>query len=160
SSATDMFWLWAAVTLLLTAGLGFFAGAYYARAAPRWALQRARKDLAQLFQLATESLASAQQVCGLLEQFPSLLLSAQQLERLELGRAGLSDVLSSVVERHRLDDETVNVQLYAQRPPIEPPPTSWVRTPEDPSTRLPNRTAFETNLADLLDWGSRTGQES
>ena len=56
-------WVWGAVTLLMTAVIGFAAGVCYAQASVKWTYRRARTHLSKLFTAVIGALETAQEAC-------------------------------------------------------------------------------------------------
>jgi diguanylate cyclase (GGDEF)-like protein len=163
AAVPEAVWLVGAAALLMTAGLGFGAGVYCARNAPKWALQRARKNITQLFQMTVQSLESAHEVCLLLEQFPNLQLSAAQVERLEAQQNRLLESIAGSLERQQVLAELVAGEQERKAERTRKPEElriDWLKVPEDRKTGLPDRAAFEANLSLLLELGSQAEAES
>lgn len=149
--------------LVLTAGLAFSAGAWFGRGAPERALKRARHRLGDLVRVVQRTLDSAQEACDLLGKFPKLLLSLEQLERLDRRQSQLLNTIGEIVTRQRERAAATlpamlaaTEELSAARPGV-PFSVTWVRTPEDPETELPDASAFETNLAAMLEAAGQSG---
>lgn len=156
ASAPEM-WVLLGVAALLGAALGFAAGYSFAAVAARWAFHRARHHAARLYSAALESVDHAQQTCELLQQFPNLVLTEEQTQRLDSKQTGLLESLKQIVERQRAM-RTVAV------PQPEPPKTEfsveWQRGEQDEDSGLPDRSAFDANLALLLAAGETAGVDS
>ena len=131
------FWLWIAATLLLTAGLGFAAGYFYARWSVEWAVDRAKKQLSSLYELVVQSLEAAHAACALLENFPQMRLTTEQTETLECKRSGLQNTISSIVARQLAETTPPDDRAVAEKQ-LEPFSLEWTRSPEDPGTGLPS----------------------
>lgn len=153
------FWIWSGVTLLLTAALGFAAGVIYARMSVKWAVRRARSELSRLYTLVLQTLDSAQEACTYLETYPDLALTADQTEQLDSKRTGLLETVARIVEtqRDRLKAAEQRATPLLKTVPARP---EWSRSSKDPSTGLPDRSAFDENLDTLLNFGSEAGVEN
>ena len=143
----------AAAALLFTACLGFAAGMWYARMASTWALERAGREITRLFQVVLANLDSAQRACGVLEKFPNLALTPDQTDQLDRRRTTLLDTVTRIVDSRRAIAE-----LAASRPAPRPEDfkLSFARTPEDLTTKLPDRAAFDANLAAMIAAGTES----
>lgn len=148
-------WLWGALTLLMTAAIGFVSGVWYARSSTEWAFQRASRHVTRVFELVIETLEKSQQACQMLEKFPNLLLSAEQLEQLEVKRSRLQGTVARVVEAQSSTESDGPLAIASKN--IEPVDLQleWLRSPEDSTTGLPDRTAFDANLEKLLELGTQ-----
>lgn len=153
-------WWWAVGAVLFIAiASGFIAGFWCARMSERRRYDRARSSVAQLYQAILATLVTARDLCGLLEKFPQQAFPLEQVQQLDQHRGGLFEALSRVILR------------FAPAPspaePVEPEPSrippfhvNWLKGSVDPSTDLPDRAAFESNLALLVQSGSAANRES
>ena len=149
------FWLLGGVCLIVTSGVGFVAGLYFEKGAANRAFQRARKSVANLYGLVVNTVDSAQEACGMLEEFPNLKLSIRQMENLDGKRTKLVETVSRIVDEQR---ERLSALEALQTPP-EPIELEWTRTPADPVTELPDRAAFDANLDVMIEFSRQTGLE-
>lgn len=154
------FWIWAGGTVLLAAALGFVAGMSYARVSVEWAAKRAQKQLATLYTLVVEALSNAHNACQLLEKFPKLVLSVEQTDALDQRRTGLMESLGQIVETQREIVKKQKEKAAAAKVKLDEAKFTWIRTPEDYTTSLPAKAAFDANLAQLLQYGTATQTES
>ncbi|MGE3316113.1 MAG: GGDEF domain-containing protein [Planctomycetaceae bacterium] len=154
------FWIWGAGTVLLSAGLGFIAGLWYARASVDWATRSAQKQVSTLYTLVLESLNKAHEACRVLESFPRLLLSTDQTEQLEGRRSGLVETIGRIVETQRDIVVKQKEKAAAAKLRLEEAKFTWVRTPDDITTSLPARAAFDANLDQLLQYSSAIEADS
>jgi diguanylate cyclase (GGDEF)-like protein len=142
-------WLGGIGILFVAAASGFCAGYYCARLNDRRAYERARAGVAQLFQTMLQTLDTARELCGLLEKIPEKFLKPEQTAQLEKRRGGLLEGLTRIISRHAPPATSASAEQ-------SPPPTAqefaidWLMHPVDPATDLPDRAAFEANLAALL----------
>jgi diguanylate cyclase (GGDEF)-like protein len=142
-------WLGGIGILFVAAASGFCAGFYCARLNDRRAYERARAGVAQLFQTMLQTLDTARELCGQLEKIPDKFLKPEQTAQLEKRRGGLLEALTRIISRHALPATPAETEQ-------SPPPAArefaiaWLRHPVDPATDLPDRAAFEANLAALL----------
>lgn len=132
------------ISVFLTGVLAFLGGIRYARLSVRRSLERTKRDLKRLTAYVSQSLQTAQEACGLLETFPQLQLSAEQLRQLDCKRIGLLETISRIME----SQEQVAAEPEPESP-AELPSPDWLRTPEDSVTKLPNRQTFEENFQRL-----------
>src|SRR5207253_3138225 len=114
--------------------------------------------IARLFQTVLQSLDCARELCVLLESYPGQFLKAEQTSQLEQRRGGLAEALSRLVARHA--PEPVEPAEAPSTPPLEPFRINWIMNPVDPSTDLPDRAAFDANLAALLESCRAAGCQS
>lgn len=142
-------WLWAAVSLLVASGLGLAVGVWHERAAPRRAVNDARKSLSKLIDLATQRMESARDACGLLEQTHRLDMTDSHVALLERLRSEFTQSLDRVLERR-----TAEVEARRMKTPLEPFTLEWVRLPAD-EAGFPTQEAFDQNLAAMLAAGRR-----
>lgn len=162
ASISIAWWGWALCVLLVTSGLSFAAGFHSARACDRRAYERARSGLTQVFQTLLKTLDASREVCALLERYPGECLQPQQAEQLDLKRAGLFEALSNLISRHA-PSSAAGVEAEAAPPaplPREKVKINWLLNPLDPVTGLPDKTAFDSNLASLLELGRNIRQIS
>ncbi len=160
SDVSTAFWLWAAVTLLMTAAIGFTAGICYARVSVERTCRRARTQLSTLFTAVIGALEAAQETCAFLEKFPDLLLTPEQVERLDRTQNRLLETVSTVVDTQRSAASGPVHASHKEKPAVEKFTIDWELTPEDPLTGLPDESAFEVNLRRLLEAGCRSNTES
>lgn len=155
-----LFWVWGAATLLLATALGFIAGATYAGRSAERKFRKAAQKLSTLYGLAVDSLDKSKQLIDLIEQFPQVELTAEQVDRLDSKRGSLLELLGRIVGKHR---ETVAKQVESHSKPKPKPQLfkiDWQRSSVDPATNLPDRTAFDANLRMMLQAGTKAGIES
>jgi diguanylate cyclase (GGDEF)-like protein len=150
-------WLGGIAILFVATASGFVAGFYCARWSERRAFEQARAGASQLFQTIVETLDAARELCGLLEKYPGKVLKVEQASQLEQRKGGLLEVLSRIITRHA---PPADPPPAAASPAAEPFIVNWLMHPVDPATDLPDRAAFESNLAALLAAGRLAGTES
>ena len=158
---TTEFLIWAAVAVLLASAIGFAAGFWYARLSAGWALQRARFQVAKLFQIVISTLEAAQQTCDFLERCPNLRLNATQVGQLDRKRSRLVESMANIIKRHQAT--LANALQDAQKRKRQKRglvDIQWVSSPDDKRTGLPGRSAFEQNLNLLLKAGTEADQPS
>lgn len=154
-------WVWAAFTLFITAALGFATGVFVTKMSARWALRRASKSLTKLFDSVGQSIDHAQQACSLLDKFPGLALSAKQIEGLDSKRGRLLDTLARIVEKtQKATVEHVERKVDgSKKPKTDEPIANWVREPVDAGVGVPERSAFDANLAMMLEFATEADVE-
>ena len=150
------FWVWGAFTLLLACSIGFAAGIAYAKVALKWRTSRASRQFSRLFAIVLEQLETAHEVCSMLEKFPGLLLTGEELERLQQRQSKLIESLAHVAESHHAAG--ARFVEHKPAPPVELK-LEWQRQPED-NSGVPDRSALDANLAMLLEAGAAGGLDS
>jgi diguanylate cyclase (GGDEF)-like protein len=110
--------------------------------------------------MVVESLNKAHDACRKLETFPKLLLSTEQTEQLDRSRCGLAETVSQIVDTQRDIVVKQKEKAAAAKLRLEEAKFAWVRTPDDITTGLPARAAFDESLAQLLQYGAATEIES
>lgn len=151
--------------MLLTAIVsGFVAGFCCARMSERRAYDRARSSVAHLFQSILASLDAARDLCMLLEKFPQQAFPVEQTQQLDQRRGGLLEALSRVMVRFAPfsgDGAAAPAEPAEQEAPRIPPlKVTWLKGAVDPSTDLPDRAAFVSNLTLMLQTSSAANRES
>jgi diguanylate cyclase (GGDEF)-like protein len=157
-SAT-LFWIWAGATLVFATGLGFLAGIAYANRATDRGLRKASKTLSSLYALVLDSLENSRRIVALLEGFPKMALTAEQVDQLDSKRGSLLDVVGRIIGTQR----TALAQADAparNRPKPKPFKMPWQRSTFDALTNFPDRAAFDANLALMLEAGTKAEQQS
>jgi diguanylate cyclase (GGDEF)-like protein len=158
--SSALFWIWASATLIFATGLGFLAGIAYANRMTDRGLRKAAKTLTSLYALVLDSLENSRKIVALLEGFPRMALTREQVDQLDAKRGSLLDVVGRIIGTQR---DTLAKQAVAQTK-IAPKPKAfkmaWQRSTFDGHTNLPDRTAFDANLALMLEAGSKTEQQS
>ena len=152
-------WLGGIAILFVATASGFVAGFYCARWSERRAFEQARAGVNQLFLTIVKTLDAVRELCGLLEKYPGKVLRVEQTAQLEQRKGGLLEALSRIITRHAPVAEPAVVSA-APAPAVEPFVINWLVHPVDPATDLPDRAAFESNLAALLAAGRSAGRES
>jgi diguanylate cyclase (GGDEF)-like protein len=153
-------WWWAGGAVLFFAiASGFIAGFCCARMSERRSHDRARSNVAHLYQAILATLATARELCGLLEKFPQQPFALEQVQQLDRQRGGLFEAISKVITRFAPAPPPAE-PVEPEAPPITPFNVNWLKGTVDPSTDLPDRAAFESNLALLVQSGSAANRES
>jgi diguanylate cyclase (GGDEF)-like protein len=158
--ASALFWFWAASSLVLASGLGFLAGVGYANRATDRGLRKAAKTITSLYSLVLDSLENSRKIVALLEGFPKMALTREQVDQLDSKRSSLLDVIGRVVGTQRDALARQAETQPAARPKVKPLKLVWQRTTFEPHTNLPDRAAFDINLALMLDAGTRAERAS
>ena len=136
------------ICILVSGTVSFIAGVYYTKSATRRSIERAKRNLSSLFTHVAESIENAEQACRVLETYPKLKLSLDQLERLEAKQATLLETVGRVVDSQTIETPTPVIEEPVKTTP--PPSIEWVLAPEDGVSGLPTRVAFDANLEILL----------
>ncbi len=141
------------VGFLMTCGLSFLGGIMYEKWYLASALHRASKKLSQMVDHVNLTIQTATQACHHLAKFDQSQLSSQHINRLLKTH---DDLLSAF-------DSIVTPELKASLLPKKetPPPTLvWQLQPADERTHLPDHSALELNLLNILQHTSSTQPSS
>ncbi|MBI3863794.1 MAG: GGDEF domain-containing protein [Planctomycetia bacterium] len=152
-------WLAAIGVLFLAVTTGFVAGFMSARLRDRNAFRRARSGATELLATILKTLETARELCARLEAHPVQALQSEQARHFETQRSGLFDALARLGQR-LIPAGLLNSEGAADTKSAQTPKFVWQTTPVDPSTELPDRSAFEANLTALLKSCSPSGRES
>ncbi len=153
--SSALFWAWIIASVMLALGLGFLAGVTYANRATDRGIRKASKTLASLYALVLDSLENSRRIVALLENFPKVALTKEQVDQLDTKRGFLTDMMGRLIGTQR-DALAKQVETQAKpKPKSKPIKLTWQRGTFDAHTNLPDRTAFDVNLAQMLDAGSR-----
>jgi diguanylate cyclase (GGDEF)-like protein len=153
--SSALFWAWIIASVRLALGLGFLAGVTYANRATDRGIRKASKTLASLYTLVLDSLENSRRIVALLENFPKVALTKEQVDQLDTKRGFLTDMMGRLIGTQR-DALAKQVETQAKpKPKSKPIKLTWQRGTFDAHTNLPDRTAFDVNLAQMLDAGSR-----
>lgn len=147
-------WLGAMLVGMVLAGLaGFAIGQWRARTTTHRAIERAKSSVANLYAHACRSVDEAQQACRWLEDYPNLQLSADQLRALDARQAAFLETMQRLVAG-QLDVGNDPADVVAA------PDVNWIREPESPVTKLPDRSALDANLTMLLELADESAVSS
>ncbi len=153
--SSALFWAWIIATLILASGLGFLAGIAYANRATDRGIRKASKTLGSLYTLVLDSLENSRRIVALLENFPKVALTKEQVDTLDTKRSSLLDLVGRFVGSQR-DALAKQAEVQAKpKPKTKPLKLTWQRATFDSHTNLPDRAAFDANLAQMLDAGTR-----
>jgi diguanylate cyclase (GGDEF)-like protein len=155
-----LFWIWAGATLLFATGLGFLAGIAYANRSTDRALRKAAKTLSSLYALVLDSLENSRKIVTLLEGFPKVALTKEQVDQLDSRRGSLLDVVGRVIGSQR--DALAKQAEAPQKPRSRPKPfkMAWQRSSLDSHTNLPDRADFDINFPVMLAATTKAEQQS
>jgi diguanylate cyclase (GGDEF)-like protein len=163
-AGSALFWMWAGATLLLATGLGFLAGVAFANRATDRGLRKASKTLSSLYALVLSSLENSQKIIALLEGFPKLALTVEQVDGLDSKRSSLLDAFGRIISSQRSllarqaeSKASEPDKLKARPKPFKMP---WKKTTVDSHTGLSDRATFDANLPLMLNGGTRAEQTS
>jgi diguanylate cyclase (GGDEF)-like protein len=144
-------WAFAAAGFLVAAVVGFAAGVNYAKHAAQRAVERVRKGLASLYGHVVSSIETARSACQMLETFPDLKLSMEQLGRLQEKQSSLLQAVQRIVDGQQ-------VPVEPEPPPaVTMPDMTWVLEPQHAVTKLPDRAAFDANRDMLARLAAESG---
>lgn len=152
---------WFAVigVLFLATTSGFVAGFMSARMKDRSAFRKARAGAKELLATILQTLDTARDLCALLEARSPQTLPVDQARQFENRRSGLFEALARLGKRlvpaGMAESDKAAAARASQVVKID-----WQRTPVDPGTELPDRSAFEANLGALLKATTPDGRES
>lgn len=154
ADAETLLWVGAAALLLCAVIAGFWAGVLCAPYLQELALRRAAKQIQRLAQIVTGELERAVRISRLLDRSASTPLDQTRWQQLDALRSQFNDVWSRLSERQ---------QKSSSAPATRPSETAvgelvWERTPVDPLTSLPDRTAFDQNLKQMLATAAAASQ--
>jgi diguanylate cyclase len=158
--SSALFWIWAVATLVVGTGLGFLAGVAYANRATDRGVRKAAKTLSSLYALVLDSLENSRKIVALLEGFPKMALTKEQVDQLDTKRGSLLDVVGRIIGTQR---DALSKQADAplkSRPKQKPFKMAWQRGTLDAATNLSDKAAFDVNLPLMLDAGTRAEQSS
>lgn len=143
--------------LLLAVCAGFLAGVWCAPALQERALRRAARQIQRVYELTLKQMEAASRMCRMLGEFSTPELSAAQWERLEQARGQLADAWRTVADRQSPLAASSPESTDAGESSFQ---VTWQRSPVDAATQLPDRTAFDANLALMLGESARFNQPS
>lgn len=149
-------WICGGAALFLVGTLCFIAGYLMARHQDRRLHHASRASIAALFRTTLSALDTAREVCALLERYPGQIISPAQLSDLESKQTNLLDVLGRLIGRHASGRSGSAAATDAESQPVpefDASSIQWLKEPVHPVTGLPDRSAFESNLASLLELG-------
>ena len=132
---------------MIAAAFGFWFGFRYAKSAGRRSLERAKSSLAGLFKHALNSLDTAQNACAYLETQAGL--TAEQIGRLGESRNLLIETVSRILDQQQAAEEPSD--------DVTIPEMTWIRTPQNHVTKLPDRAPFDENRLMLSRAASEGG---
>jgi diguanylate cyclase (GGDEF)-like protein len=155
-----LFWIWAGSTLLSATTLGFLAGVVYANRATSRGLRKASLSLSSLYALVLDSLENSRKIVSLLENFPRTALTKDQVDQLDSKRGSLLDAVARVISTHRESHSKPPEPQPASRPKKKPFKMAWQCSSVDGLTNVPDRAAFDANLALMLEATTRADQSS
>ncbi len=144
--SSALFWTWIIASVMLALGLGFLAGVAYANRATDRGIRKASKTLASLYALVLDSLENSRRIVALLEDFPKVALTKEQVDQLDTKRGFLMDVVGRLIGSQRIALATQTETKARPKPKTKPIQLAWQRSTFDAHTNLPDRAAFDANL--------------
>ncbi len=155
AAMSDSAFLWGMIVVALGVAVatGFVSGLMASPWLQQWALRRAHSKVEQLCDRVMKDLERSQQACQLLTTAALSQLPAAQIMRFDTVREDLTGVLNELSGSMQSAEVKNRITQKAIR-------LDWIRTPVDPVTSLPDETAFQTNLKQLLEAGTRSSQPS
>ncbi|MDA0835874.1 MAG: GGDEF domain-containing protein [Planctomycetota bacterium] len=137
---------WGLVTILSSAGLGFFAGRFFGSRSELARLARASRNIDQCCEQLLQSFRNARQICRSMQDFPELSLTAAQSEQLETEQRELMRTWKQCWER------IVEADASDKSPSMETDfrMMTWITPRIDPVMGIPDRESLITNLNHLL----------
>lgn len=151
-----LLWCGAAVVVLFAMGGGFLAGVLCAPWLQEWAVRRATARIQHLYELVMADAERTQRWCAELASASENLLSVEQCERVERMQRGFQETLMKIVQSCRIEQ----TQELESLPPAREFTVDWAKTPVEPVSNLPDKRAFEVNLALMLSAGAQAQMES
>jgi diguanylate cyclase (GGDEF)-like protein len=155
-----LFWIWAGSTLLSATTLGFLVGVAYANRATARGLRKASLTLSSLYALVLDSLENSRKIVSLLENFPKLALTKEQIDQLDSKRGSLLDAVGRIIGTQRESPARQPEPQPPSRPKKKPFKMAWQCSSLDGPTNVPDRVAFDVNLHLMLDATTRADQSS
>lgn len=149
AESTAGVWALAAAGFVVAAVVGFAAGVNYAKHAAQRAVERVRKSLTSLYGHVVSSIETAQSACQMLETFPDLQLTMEQLGRLEEKQTSLLQTVQRIVDGQQAAVDVSDAASVASEAGsfrhVTLPEITWVVEPQHAVTKLPDRAAFDAN---------------
>lgn len=137
----------AGLLLLATVG-GFWAGVWCAPLLQERALRRAFGNVRKLLELTTTEFERCGRMCQQLSTAAKEPLESGLWQRLERARQQVADAWRSLSEQQTaFSTRPIGDTCVTGPTPFE---MNWVREPVDAQTQLPDRSAFDANLQQLL----------
>ncbi|MDA1013095.1 MAG: diguanylate cyclase [Planctomycetota bacterium] len=136
----------AIVVLLSAAVASFMAGVLFERRSVERTIQNARQSIGRLFSIANQQLNRAAASCSALERLPEITLSPSQRELFVDRQSRLGESLKRILDRARETMPLKNAKLGGKSVAVQ-----WVNEPLESGVELPDRSAFEANLLQLLE---------
>jgi diguanylate cyclase (GGDEF)-like protein len=139
-------YVFAGAALFIATTLGFLAGYLTASRPKPSAAEQVVSGVKTLVDRLTTSLDVSLEACDQLDQVTQAVLVMPQAATLESKRTGLSDKLGRFLDRQTLFLKSTQEASAAKPSPLP----EWATQPADGVTGLPGKTAFETNLKQML----------
>jgi diguanylate cyclase (GGDEF)-like protein len=157
-STGALLWCGAAAVVLFALVGGFFAGVICAPWLQTWAIRRASAQIHKMYDLVMSEAERTHRLCAELARASGSSLSVEQCDRIDGVRRGFQEILSQIVKACRVEQ----TQVMEAQPAAKPKDftVEWSRTPADPVSQLPDKRAFDVNLAAMLSAGSQAQLES
>jgi diguanylate cyclase (GGDEF)-like protein len=159
-------WLLGGFSLFMAAALGFVAGYLSARMRDRASHHKARSCLIRLFDAASRSIESAQELCGLLEKASEPVFHPEEAEQLARRGQGLFESISRILTRHRPSvpaDHASEAQVSTKSSDLRSTiltKLQWKVDQVHPVSGLPDLETFKANLDMLVERGAQTQRAS
>ncbi len=151
-----LLWCGAAVVVLFALGGGFLAGVLCAPWLQEWAVRRATAQIQKMYELVMADAERTQRWCGELASASGSLLSVEQCERVERIQRGFQETLTKIVQSCRIEQ----TQELESLPSPKEFNVDWAKTPVEAVSNLPDKRAFDVNLALMLSAGAQAQMES
>jgi len=148
-----LLWTGIAGVMLLAVVAGFAAGLAFAPSWQEWRLKRACRSLKRLYEATFVQIEQSEALCRQLGEFQNEVLAPAQWSRLDDVVRHLQSAWHAVAEKHRPQ----NVEAAGEPAPFQ---LEWKREPIDSATGLPDRSALEENLQQLLTMSTASRQVS
>lgn len=144
-----LLWVALIVGIGLATATGFIAGLTASPWLQQWALRRAHGRVEILCERVLRDLDRARYACHFLTTAAIDQISATQILQFDSARDDLTAVLNELAT-------TMRTSAAGQLGSGRAEKLDWIRSPVDPATGLPDSTAFEANLQNVLAVGSRS----
>lgn len=153
-----LLWCGAAAVLLFALVGGFFAGVICAPWLQEWAVRRASAQVHKMYALVIAEAERAQRMCAELAAASGCQLSALEWQRMERLQGGFQETFAQIAKSSGIN---LNADADAHAAAKSKDFTmDWVKLPVDPASGLPDKQAFELNLANLVSRGAEANLES
>jgi diguanylate cyclase (GGDEF)-like protein len=153
-----LFWCGATGVLLMSAMGSFFAGVLSAPWLQEWAVRRASAEIHKMYGLVIAEVERAQRLCAQLASASGCVLSAEEWQRMDRVQRDFQETFSQIAKSCGIEPPVQEREQQKARP--RDFAVEWIKTPVDSASGLPDKRAFDQNLAAMLGQGAQTRLES